>query len=231
MRHTVEKRLMDRIVQDPYPHGVVTEALDWDYYEELEAAFPDPNDVLPPDHASESNKLIQCPAAVALQNPKVPDIWKDFIRDHTSKEFLTKVIEVDEGQAVGIRHTGAYNINMECQFAYNTPTTEITRVRGPHVDNPIEVYAFLLYFSPLTPSTGGDLIMYRWKGEPKFIGKAEAEDDNVVEIARCPYGRNTLAFTMNTQEALHGVDLRIGGYRRYINIIAEVENPRFTLPR
>lgn len=224
---------------DPFPHVVAKgpEGL----FRELEAIWPDPSQWCGPA----PNKLYQWAAKDVLASDIQP-LWKEFFVYHATSAFLQEVFRLFGSEIAkrysmiaelpaegGVRGSGATApFRMDCQFAANTPTTKRTKVRGPHVDDPRELYAGLWYFD----GDGGDLELYRWTKKRKFVGregmtkKAECDPGSVKLVKRIQTEPNTLVFFLNTPDSIHGVTRRKSdNYRRYINIIGEIDAPLFEL--
>lgn len=221
---------------DPFPHLIGR--LDEDYIKELEENFPDPQ-VIVAGRKEKSNILLQRSAVDLIQDG---GYWADFAQMHTSKAFLQDIIRAfgedlsiypqlrSYALEAGVRFRDDKNFSLDCQLAINTPCKERSRVRGPHIDDPKQLYAGLVYFG------AGELILYRWKGKREFIGRegmikrAEAPDEAVEEVKRLKCERGTVLFFLNTSDSLHGVEYRDDkDYRKYINIIGEVPEPLFEL--
>lgn len=213
---------------------ILTQFCEPDAYDELEAAWPDYEQIA--RGRTGENKLFQRQAVEVLGSEDIAKVWQDFFEMilATFTGRVEKTFGVTFPKDRAIRGTEKAEFYVDCQFAVNSPSGFGTRVRGPHVDNPVEAYGCCFYMKhPEDESTGGDLVLYKWKGEKKFIGKAEV-DDSLVEVDRVvPYGRNNGAMFLNGIDALHGVTPRSPTKypRRYINIIGEYGTPQFELPR
>ena len=150
------------------------------------------------------------------------------------KAYDSKVLDQSVAEIVETaRRTGA---KVAGPIPLPTRINRYTVLRGPHVDNPVELYAGLLYFrSDHDTSTGGDLELFRFKNRSfAFQGKAEIDEDQVEKIDTIKYEQNTLAFFINSLSSLHGVTARSVTQvpRRYINIIGELPSLQlFKLPR
>ena len=113
---------------------------------------------------------------------------------------------------------------MDCQFVINTPTEGETSVIEPHLDNPKEFYAALLYMRDKNDdSVGGNITTHSFKGEPSFYGKSRVRKEKVNLIEEIEYKENRLVMFLNTPKSIHGVSKRgkTNHYRKYINIIGE----------
>ncbi|MCB7127962.1 MAG: hypothetical protein J3T61_00285 [Candidatus Brocadiales bacterium] len=191
-------------VTEPFVYGSTLEGLDWDLYWELNESFPKP-----PKKAIGPNKLHSHNADTVLSNNNFPQVWRDFVERHTSREFAESTIgKVPEHFCV--RGTGSHrNFQTECQIAYNSPPIELGRVRGPHVDNGHQIYKFLLYFrDPHDKSIGGDLIFHGLLDNPRIMGKRGWTDKSVEEIYRIPYAQNSMGFFLNSPLSIHSVSPR-----------------------
>ena len=179
-------------------------------------------------------------AIQSLNDDEIPNIWREFIDFHTSFSFLEDFYSIfnnsirklypksrgklPNNKNTGIRFTGNHYFNLDCQFVINTPTKGKTSVIEPHLDNPKEFYAALLYMRNKDDnSTGGNLVSYRFKDKPIFYGKSRVKNKNVIELEEIEYKSNRLVLFINTLNSIHGVSKRnlTTHYRKYINIIGE----------
>lgn len=192
-------------------------------------------------------------SAEVYEMPDLPlGAWRDFVYYHTSQEFLDEVLDKlgepiraaypdvvaamqrkapDGRPRAGVRRhsdaAGECELALDCQVGINSPVmVEGTSVIGPHLDNPKELYAGLLYLRhPDDAAAGGDLVIYEWKDRRnrRFFEKRYIDPSLVVERGSVPYGPNRLAWFLNTAEAVHGVTARQRSPlpRRLCNIIAE----------
>jgi hypothetical protein len=131
------------------------------------------------------------------------------------------------------------DVMMDTQFVINSPVTSISTVRGPHLDKPYKLFASILYMRhPDDTSTGGDLLLYRYRDHRHVFDRRQHLHEQYVEpFALIPYRANTLIMWPNTPYALHGVTPRsvTDVPRRYINFLAECYRLRtetfFSVPR
>jgi hypothetical protein len=213
---------------------VITNALPKDYYNELERTFPEAAILSRPYG---ENQRIDLHAKDSYG--KVDQVWEDFIAYHTSNAFWQDVWKVF-GPAINVVYPYLYRMNeagtsvrgmgpgplqLECQPGVNTPTTTRSKVRGPHLDNPIELYGGLFYMG----EGEGDLMMYKYDDKPEFYGKLEIRDESVTWVKRVRYARNTLVMFLNTYGAIHGVSARgpSEDWRRLVSIAGELPAPLF----
>jgi hypothetical protein len=124
------------------------------------------------------------------------------------------------------RGTDKSTLQMECQPGVNTPQSTEMRVRGPHLDNPIELYGGLLYMGE---GEGGDLEVQRLIKPPEFYGKLEIKDDCVETLDVVPYEPNMFVMFINTPTSIHSVTPRpaTDKCRRLVNITGELPRMLF----
>ena len=206
------------------------------------------------DEQYQANTRYDLPAAYVRGNPDLYlGLWREFSDYHTSQDFLDELLSklgdviaethphiikamqkkspVDKPRA-GVRFWNdgkdQSEIALDCQIAINSPPTRpMTSVRTAHLDNPVELFAGLLYLrDPDDKSGGGDLEICTWKSPyRKRIGPRRiiAAGDVLVKD-RVTYGPNKLALFINSIESIHGVTTRdvSDKPRRLANIIGEV---------
>ena len=240
-----------RYTGDPYPYFVIDDALPSELYESLNNNFPKYEKIIKFDRSQNSgsykeNTAYRLSAIDVLTIKSVSDEWKEFIRYHTSslftddlfdifKDSIKKIYNLDKQslpnqQNMGVRGSGKYHFKLDCQFVINTPTSGETTVIGPHLDNPKEFYAALLYMKNDDDiSTGGNLTTHKFINKPIFHGKARVRDEHVNLIEEIEYKQNRLVVFLNSLRSIHGVTKRskTSSYRKYINMIGEFNNQLF----
>ena len=233
-----------KFVDTPYPYLIIDNALPKKYYEKLNQAFPPYDKIIKDDIINggeyKDNFPYRCNASKSLSDNEIPKIWREFVDFHTSFQFvedfysifnnsINKLYPDSRGKLpnennTGIRFTGNHYFNLDCQFVVNTPTKGETSVIQPHMDNPKEFYAALLYMRDKNDdSVGGNITTYSFKGEPSFYGKSRVRKEKVNLIEEIEYKENRLVMFLNTPKSIHGVSKRgeTNHYRKYINIIGE----------
>lgn len=223
------------IVTDPYPYLVVHDALPESYYEELYRTMP-----VPSTQGMGQNERRDVRSLAVLQGD-YSKLWQDFVAYHTSAEFFGELWSIfhdsimkyypdlNPDMSCGPRGTGA-DLQMEAQAGIDTPVTEWSTVRGPHLDNPVELYGGLLYMrDPDDYSEGGHLEVQRYTRDPEWFGKLELKRSCVETVAVVPYRANTLVIFLNTPDSIHAVTPRepTEHLRKHVNIIGEVKQPLF----
>jgi len=193
------------------------------------------------DHG-ENNKLFQANASQLLIEENLTADWRAFIEYYTSTSFLQKMLSEFEISSrypeikkldltAGVRFLDSAPFLMDCQWAINTEVLEKSTVRGPHVDDPREVYAGMIYL------TDGCLELYKWLDKPQFVGRkdmkkaAECAPGSVEKVDEFRHKRGDFIFFLNGIDSIHGVEERepTNELRKYVNIICETEIPLFEL--
>jgi hypothetical protein len=108
------------------------------------------------------------------------------------------------------------------------PITETTS-RTPHIDNPMEMWAGLLYMPYKNDeSVGGEFQLHKVKNKISKVnmskGRQVFDEDLGPVVKTVPYKRNTFVmFANNSPNTVHSVSMRISptAYRRSVNIIGE----------
>ena len=88
MQSVLSKAKVGDLKSDPFPHLVITDALDGAYYEELMSAFPSIETINAKRRKLTNNDDTYLGAIDALDAPEISTEWKEFIRFHTSMYFL-----------------------------------------------------------------------------------------------------------------------------------------------
>ena len=120
------------------------------------------------------------------------------------------------------------NIWTDCQVVMHKPIEEKTS-RTPHIDNPMEMWAGLLYMPYKNDeSTGGEFQLRSVLDDVKKVnmnlGRQIYRSNLGPVVKSVPYKRNTFVmFANNSPNTIHGVSLRQNAklYRRSVNIIGE----------
>jgi len=233
---------------DPYPHVIIEDALPWDLYENLEAEFPEKT-LLATD-PFDNGICYRLKADKLLSLTFESGLWRDFAEYHTSAEWFNEVNELFKPYMPGVLHKtfteddlGARgwadenkNIWTDCQAVIHKPIEEKT-TRTPHIDNPMEMWAGLLYMpSTNDQSTGGEFQIYSTQSSvqkvDKKAGRQIYDSDLGTVVKTIPYKRNTFVmFANNSPNTVHGVSLREDATlnRRSVNIIGEFKRGYATM--
>jgi hypothetical protein len=222
----------------------VEQALPDALYQELEATFPEQwmlERIQRLDAGSPTRRL---KVAEALQWGDLAPIWVDFLRFHTSPDYLRDVVRLFEPQLVAAlgseqlhqlwqgsvtpRRIGPRgDLVTDCQFVLNEPVGAEATTQPAHVDNPKEIYAGLLYMrKPEDRAGGGDFTVHRLEQPIRRLDKARGRQLPSAlhtPVRTIPYRPNTFCLFLNVFGAVHSVTPRLQPIerRRSINIIGE----------
>jgi hypothetical protein len=253
MHSVLARARQSQIIDDPFPHLVVHEALEPDYYRQLAADFPAAEIILD-GRMPVGNSNFRYAASAVLDDARISGLWRNFMRYHVSQAFFDEVravfeslirqlhprVESSVGKPLGEWQTSIRfrepirDIALECQFTYGVPVDVRSRTIGPHVDREVALYAGLFYMRDENDdSDGGDLELYRFtKGILSFDeGTRLVPDERVTRCKTIRYASNTLVFFLHSPSALHGVSPRSPTKfpRRHINFVGELATKVFDL--
>lgn len=243
----------------PFPHVIIHNALRNGVYKELSSSYPSDKKIIAINRWRSGttpglNKRVDaCAKDVKSGRHKIPSIWKEFVEYHTSEDFynrfrdvfepaierhypdLLKSLDRERPPLTGTRFhlDDTRPLSLDCQIGINTACPIERSVIGPHVDDPVELYAGLLYFKrPGDAARGGNLEICRWKrfAHRRFDPQSPhlAIKSRVKRVGEIEYAPNTLVFFLNTIDSVHSVSPRSTSStsRRLVNIIGEVYNIR-----
>ena len=221
------------VVTDPYPHFVIEDALPWDLYATLENEWP--VEQMLSTKPYDNGVCYRLKADVMLKQGEVSETWKKFCEYHTSIEFFNEVrnifkdyIDPLQGK-LGARGWADDDAQVwtDCQTVMHKPITYTSRTA--HIDNPMEMYAGLLYM-PYTDdeSSGGEFQIHRAINDITKVDKSKGrqiyDEDLGDVVTTVPYKPNTFVmFCNSTPNAIHSVTPRVNPqmHRRSVNIIGE----------
>ena len=247
------------IIRNPYPILIIKDAIDEDVYSQLEKEYPSLEKIFELDNNMSkirNNSRYQIGADIGMKNPDISPLWRQFIKYHSSPEFYQEVIELLgndirrlhphievecgkklEDLSVGIRWNNENKEDMvlDCQVGLNSPVTKQTSVKGPHIDNKVELYAGLFYMRDKNDKSRGGMLdiykhptgLYKPKKHPDW-GKNCILDSSLIKLNSIPYSRNLFVMFINSWKSIHGVSPRqvTNHCRRLVNIIGEAYNLR-----
>jgi hypothetical protein len=215
---------------------VIEDALPWDLYEQLEREWPEQQLLATQPH--DNGICYRLKADSMLRPGLVSEAWRKFTEYHTSvkfynevknvfKDYITDLPNIENSLSPRGWDKGNDMIGTDCQTVMHSPIDFSSRT--PHIDNPREIYAGLLYMPyPKDDSTGGEFQIHRAVGEIKRVNKnggREVEIKNQGSIVKSvPYKRNTFViFCNNSSASVHSVSKRENAtlHRRSVNVIAE----------
>lgn len=241
------------IVGEPFPHLVIQDALEPDFYAELASEFPTAGIILN-GRIAESNRNYRYTANDVLDDQRISPRWRQFTRYHTSQDFFNEVVELfgsyiqalnPDLETSASKQLGEWkssvrfreptrDIALECQFAYGAPVAQLSRSIGPHVDREVALFAGLFYMrDDEDDSEGGDLELYRFSdSQPVFEQDSRlVPDAHVTRFRSIRYARNTLVFFLHSPKSVHGVSPRsVTRFpRRHINLVGELTRKVFDI--
>lgn len=223
------------LIKDPYPHVIIENALPDSIYDQLEREWP-AQQLLATD-PFDNGICYRLKSDEMLKPGVVSDLWKQFTAYHTSAEFYKEVKSIfndympsveDIDNTISPRgwDKGNDKIGSDCQTVMHQPINFSSRT--PHIDNPREIYAGLLYMPYADcKSTGGEFQIHETLSNVTEVNKnggREVGDKAGKIVKSVPYRRNTLVmFCNNSTQAVHSVSARKDAvkHRRSVNIIAE----------
>jgi len=238
------------VINDPFPHVVIHDALPIDFASKLIDTFP-----FSSFPSEKSNHRYDISASSVHDFDLISDQWKNFIQFHSSKYFFSEVINIfknylerndeltqliqNHSMQVGRRNVESFkdsSVLMDAQISINTPVQKKSSVRKIHVDSPNKLYSGLFYLRmPDDDSFGGDLQLFSWK--PEYSKKEKlnfykegVSKEHVNVIKEISYNSNTLVLFLNSLDALHGVTERdvTRHTRTFVNLVAELPFDLYT---
>ena len=166
-----------------------------------------------------------------LSHPKVTDLLPNLednvcARGWRGFKEIKEVVVTASGRKKRVKNPK--NILTDCQVVMHKPIEEKT-TRTPHIDNPLEMFAGLLYMPYKDDtSTGGEFQLHTVKNDIKkvsMMGGREIYPEDLGPVhTTVPYKKNTFVMFCNmSPNTVHSVSKRINPtmHRRSVNIIAE----------
>ena len=238
----------------PFPHIVLENAFSNDVYEKLACSYPikEINDAN--SFKKKSNERIQISSVEMEELESLDEVWKETYKNHTSEEFyfdfvrlfsnfFTKYYGKENARklknfsSIGKRNFNENYINLDFQPGINTPQRRYFRksVRGPHLDNPKEIFAALIYFRTKEDNSfGGNLEICSKKSKKlNFFGKMEVPRSQIKVEKIIDYSSNNGIFFLNSIDSIHSITNRsfTKENRRLLNIIGEANEPLFKIEK
>jgi hypothetical protein len=126
MKSILQKAGPADVIREPFPHVVIDDALDADLYARLMETFP-PAEVIVGDQLVENNTPYRMRAARLLEDERVAECWKEFVREHTSGEFFREVLGVFGG-AIRELHPGLPALEQACTRVRDLGEGDVGRI-------------------------------------------------------------------------------------------------------
>jgi len=228
-------------IEYPFPHICIDNALPDNVYRELEQTFPE--ELVMSTPPLDNGITYRYKSNPAMKDNNLPNIWQDFFEYHTSEEYFRKCIQIFEKdllelysseilhrmftESVRVRklQKGGTFVT-DCQYVIHKPVNEDNTTRTPHLDNPGEIYAGLLYMKKQSDnSSGGNFVLHKTKNIERVYKKSGRSVDKIFcnPVKEILYKPNTFCMFLNVQNSVHSVTSRVNAntIRRSINIIGE----------
>ena len=227
------------VEMQPFPHLCIDNALPENIYNELVDKFPE--EIVCSTPALDNGITYRHKSNPVLVEDNIPNIWKEFFAFRTSPEFFQYVMEIFEDSFykyypkeiyeqlilgdVGIRKLSKKTKYVtDCQFVVHEPVDETGTTRTPHLDNPGEIYAGLLYMKKQNDvSTGGNFTLHEITNVDKVYNKSGRAVETSNPVKEVVYKPNNFCMFLNVHNSVHSVTPRLNASerRRSINIIGE----------
>jgi hypothetical protein len=241
------------VVETPFPHVVIHDALYRDLCDRLTAEFP-PLEAMEGYRAGASNRRLNYYAKDAVRGEDVSPLWREIVARHVSQVFLEELLGLfadsiartypalaqsfaQKTPRAGVRWKDTFesaDILLEAQPAANTPViSAATSVRGGHLDNPDKLVVGLYYLRhPEDDSSGGDLQLCRYVTRRRVFEGHEIASRYIEPVKTIPYQANTLVLFLNSPDSLHAVTPRhpTPWPRLFLNLDALVAHELFAIP-
>jgi hypothetical protein len=232
------------IVTEPYAHYTQSDVVPAPLYQELAAEFPTLATIVNERSDIGSNEAVRMTVKQVLSDRRIAPLWREFFEYHTSADYWRNVTRLfaqhfrrefpeleervgrayEDWRVVPRGYAGEADVRLDCQFVMNTPVKRKSSVKTAHVDLCDKIFSALFYMrDPRDNSQGGDLDIYDWRREPRFI-KHRTLNRDVELVKTVTYRANSYLCFVNSAQAVHGVSPRdlTRVPRRYINFIAEL---------
>jgi hypothetical protein len=210
---------LKQVIEDPYPHIIIENALPDDVHQELLDTIPEQriDKQTPRDH---HNKLTWHVGEIRNEKWPVSNIWKEFIEYHCSEQFFFSVLNAFDKWSTGMpiqrdelrlldrsqQENGSGNVYTDFSMVKHPPENNISN-RTPHNDNEKEIYAGLLYLKHREDhSTGGGFAIHKAGNLAMNRQRVFDEPGPIVNV--CPYKSNQFVMFWNTKKSQHSVEPR-----------------------
>lgn len=241
-RTAFRKARKENVRTSPYPHMVIEDALDPDFYQALARSRPPY-----PGNASVSNRRMAVNAWVIMTTGVYGEAWTEFARLHTQPDIHYRVMDLFKGHladtlprlprdttrwgVLGLDRWDTADALTDARLETISPAHAVGSHRRGHLDTPNRLFSALLYMrADDDDSIGGGLDLFRWKNGPKGrLDVFEMSPHDIEHVTTVPYRANTLVIYPNSMFALHGSQERqpTPHDRAYVFITAEVQNDLF----
>lgn len=204
------------ILLDPFPHLNITNALDEATHQRILRELPTI------DQIENILRVNDCPDSCywlyidrLRRLDPVPETIIEFLEAHSSDEFVNSVYNLFEEHIKNmlplfrkkdISPTAAMCINPRTKSNMNN------LIRGPHLDQPHDMFVFLYYLKPPQMQIeGGDLELYKYKTRFKGFDRSQFRDPriipekDIIKVKTIPYESNRFVLILDGIHSVHGV--------------------------
>jgi len=230
---------------DPFPHIIIENALPDKIAKSLTKTFP-----INIFNLESNNRRLNCSSFQVQQTKQINNLWKEFIRYHSSESFYAELIELFKPaflkddyirykkKCVGIRGRDSKDENkilLDAQISINTPVNFSTAVRSAHTDNTNKLFSGLFYLRmPDDSSVGGNLRLLKWRDAYSHYDKLKLykeglEDKHFSVFKEVNYANNVAVIFLNSLDAIHLVTPRhkTNYPRCFVNLVGELTHDVF----
>jgi len=246
----------EKVVEAPFPHLVIEDALDPQVCRELLRTFP-PLERFRAAGPLGSNVKRHILAPQALADPQLPNVWRQLLEAHLQPEFLRDVVRIFgpsirrfypdfdqrfgrlETLRVGRRGQGDFrnfDLRLDTPITIHSPVVGSPSLeRGPHLKLRHKLFfGHLLLRDESDRTPGGDYELYSIVPGvvPEFGPRQVIDAAHVRRERLIPYRAGTLFFGINTPWAIQNSSLRWPGAHplQYLVIHGDVREPLFDIP-
>lgn len=216
-----------RVIETPFPHVIIENALSDDLYRELYDSLPTWQQIIPRGKHNKNNVRGNLFYRDII-NEDYPQIWKDFLAYHVSKKFFSEfvywfgpcikeqlpLVEKYYGPlekiSVRVKSKNKVSFCQDAMISSTTPVTEISAVRRQHIDGLNKLSAGLFYMKDPDDNAGGNLELYECEGKGTFVRNVYSNINYPImkKVAEVKYSANTFVMLLNTRKSVHAVSPR-----------------------
>lgn len=243
-----------RVEDFPFPHVVVTDAVEGARCLDLVRAFP-PLATFTEGRPFPGHKKILRRSAVLLADERTPEIWRQAIAENLGapawremvrllgpaarREYprLERRFGLLERFRVGQRFrddASSQDVLLDAQLGVHTPASEAGAERGPHVKGPKKLFEAQWFLRQENdPAEGADLVLFAARpGAQLVCGPRNQVDPARLEpVKSYPYERNLLIAFLNTPRSVQAIRPRGSSPLplQFAGFLAQLADPLFSL--
>lgn len=233
------------VLDDPFPHIVIENALPANYAKSLTNSFP--TNLF---SYKDNNTRLDYSALETMNDTNVKSYWKEFIDYHSSESFFFEVLEIFKNNISeadykkfikmktlkrGFEIQKNNTVYLDAQISINSPVNKPSSVRKIHVDNSNKLFSGLFYLRlQEDDSVGGNLELYKWKDSYTFNEKIKIYEEGLNPkfcdlVKEVEYRNNVGIIFLNSIDSLHGVSERqeTKHPRCFVNLVCETKKDIF----